>query len=82
MEPTLTLEPIKEDILAWLKKIHSESRGLELGTFQQSILPNSFKMQTAKWNDIAHGYISNIITIAHSFINTLLDAVSPAALLV
>ena len=67
LEPMLVAEPIRENILDWIKQIHAETRGLELGgTFQQSILPNSFKMQTAKWDDIAKGYIADTITIAHS----------------
>lgn len=77
MSMHVVTEPIKENILEWIKKIHRESRGLELGTFQQSILPNSLKLQTAKWEDIALGYIGDIISIAHSFTTTLLDAICP-----
>ncbi|KAF2736480.1 dynamin GTPase [Polyplosphaeria fusca] len=66
-----------EEIFLWLKKEYRESRGFELGTFDASLLSVTMKQQAAKWRDLALGYISDIISLVHSFILGVLDYVTP-----
>ena len=50
------------------------SRSFELGTFDASILPIIWKKQSANWDVLALGYISDIVSIVHGFIRDLLRA--------
>ena len=61
------VKPKSSDIMVWLTEIYKTSRGFELGTYDCSIVPIIWKQQTANWNDIALGYISDIICIVHRF---------------
>jgi len=69
--------PLKGKTFDWLRELHINSRGFELGTYQPSILSNSMKMQSIKWEAVAMGYISDIITMVHNFIVDLLEHVCP-----
>ena len=69
--------PLKGKIFEWLKELHHNSRGFELGTYQPSILSNSMKKQSLKWEALATGYLSDIITMVHRFIVDLLEHVCP-----
>lgn len=69
--------PEKDKILSWLGGLYQNSRGFELGTFQASILSNSMKKQAVKWETVAVGYVSDIITMVHKFISDLLEHVCP-----
>jgi len=62
---------------SWLLQTFKNSRGFELGTFDSSILAMTMKTQTAKWEPLALGYISDIISMTHSFITTLLERICP-----
>lgn len=64
-------------ILPWLKKMHFESRGFELGTFKASLLGSAMKKQSLKWSSLAFGYISDIITLVHRMVTDLLKEVTP-----
>ena len=55
------------------------SRGFELGTFDSSILATTMKVQTTKWAAIALGYISDIATIVHRFIDRVLQSICSEA---
>ena len=61
-------------IMLWLDQVYKGSRGFELGTFDASILPNIWKKQSANWNDLALGYVSDIVSHVHNFIVKLLSA--------
>ena len=62
-------------IILWLDRVYKSSRGFEMGTFDASILPNIWKKQSAKWDDLALGYVSDIVSHVHKFIVTLLSAI-------
>jgi len=66
--------PKTSGIKQWLKTVYEDSRGFELGTFDASILPIVWKKQSANWDALGLGYISDIITIVHSYIQDLLWA--------
>ena len=67
--------PKPSGIVAWLNKVYKSSRGFELGTFDASLLPILWKKQSAKWDGLALGYISDIVSLVHSFTTTLLSAI-------
>lgn len=70
--------PTPEDgIVELIRKQCGRSRGFELGTFDASIVPILWKQQSAKWDDYALGYISDIISLVHDFLLELLAAVCP-----
>jgi hypothetical protein len=69
--------PRNHDILAWLKSVYRRSRGFELGTFDSSMLTVTMKHQARKWQDLALGYISDVITLVHSFVAKLLQHIVP-----
>ena len=62
-------------IMQWLRKLYKQNRGLELGTFSPETLAVAWKKQSAKWDDIALGYISDVIVLVHSFVVDLLTEV-------
>ncbi|KAL6719642.1 hypothetical protein ACLMJK_001563 [Lecanora helva] len=64
-----------DDIKRWLKDVYTSSRGFELGTFDASILPIVWKKQCSKWEKLALGYVSDVITIVHEFTQHLLRTV-------
>ena len=68
---------IGEDILKWLDDVYKGSRGFELGVFDSSILATTMKTQSAKWEPIALGYIADIVSMVHVFIEDLLRLVCP-----
>jgi hypothetical protein len=55
--------------------MYESSRGFALGTFDSSILATTMKVQTTKWAAISLGYISNIATIVHRFIDRVLQSI-------
>ncbi|KAI0474724.1 dynamin GTPase [Xylaria cf. heliscus] len=64
--------PRHNHILSWLKCVYRQSRGFEIGTFDDKLLAVTMGMQAAKWHNLALGYISDIIAMVHSFISCLL----------
>lgn len=65
----------KAGIMLWLEKEYKSSRGFELGTFDASLLPNIWKKQSANWDDLALGYVSDIVSLVHGFTVTLMSAI-------
>ncbi|KAG9233414.1 dynamin GTPase [Amylocarpus encephaloides] len=65
------------DIMGWLQRAYNSSRGFEIGTINSALLALTWKEQSQKWNSIALGYISDVITIAHGFVTNLLRHVCP-----
>ena len=63
---------IGNDTIKWLTEVYKGSRGFELGTFDSSLLAMTMKAQSAKWEPIAMSYISDVVTMAHSFIVELI----------
>jgi hypothetical protein len=68
----------KSNIITWLKEEYRDSRGFELGTFDSSLLASIMKQQATNWHDLALGYISDIISLVHSFILGVLESISPS----
>ena len=66
--------PKPTGIMLWLNQVYKGSRGFELA-FDASILPNIWKKQSANWNDLALGYVSDIVSLVHNFIVKLLSAI-------
>jgi hypothetical protein len=67
----------KEDILPWIKQVYRSSRGFEMGTFNQHLLPGLMKKQSKKWGDLALGYISDAVALVHTFIVEVLRCLCP-----
>ncbi|KAI5196864.1 dynamin GTPase [Aureobasidium subglaciale] len=72
-------DKISTNIIEWLSGLYKSSRGFELGTFDKNLLGTTMKAQSAKWEPLAHGYILDIIHLAHVFITDLLKLVCPSA---
>jgi len=70
-------KPHEHKILAWLKSAYRQSRGFELGTFASSVLVVAMQQQARKWQDIAFGYINDVISLVHSFVLALLEYIVP-----
>lgn len=70
---------ISRDTMEWLTKVYWNSRGFELGTFDSSLIAITMKTQSARWEWLALGYISDVISMAHNFITHLLDLICPDA---
>jgi hypothetical protein len=69
--------PETQGILEWLTVVYRASRGFELGTFDPSLLAITMREQSKKWDGIALGYISDVVTIVHSFVTRLLQVICP-----
>ena len=67
--------PKPTGIMTWLEEVYRNSRGFELGTFDASILPIIWKKQSANWDDLALGYVSDIVALVHNFIIDLTTAI-------
>ena len=59
----------------WLRELHQDCRGFELGTFDPVILAAAMRKQAIKWEPISFGYVSDIAVITHAFITTALSCV-------
>ncbi|EFQ35511.1 dynamin family protein [Colletotrichum graminicola] len=70
-----SIELPKQGIMEWIAAVHRQSRGLDLGSFGQGILPSVFREQSAKWEKIAKQYLSKIILLVHHFILAALEIV-------
>ncbi|KAI4236629.1 MAG: hypothetical protein LQ349_002430 [Xanthoria aureola] len=62
-------------IMKWMEKVYNSSRGYEMGTFDVSLIPFMWKQQTLKWEDLALGYTSDIISTVHTYIRDLLKEI-------
>jgi hypothetical protein len=69
--------PDASRILAWLKEVYKTSRGFGLGMSDPSLLAITMRKQSANWTGLAFGYISDIVTITHTFICESLKIVCP-----
>ncbi|KAB2569166.1 Interferon-induced GTP-binding protein Mx2 [Lasiodiplodia theobromae] len=69
--------PKGSEILKWLSETFVESRGFELGNFSPALLGTTMKAQSTKWDDLAFGFISDIVYITDCFIIKLLSLVCP-----
>lgn len=72
-------DSVQNNIIEWLEDLYKGSRGFELGTFDKNLLSRTMKAQSAKWEPLAHGYILDIIHMAHAFVTDLLRRVCPTS---
>ncbi|THX71492.1 dynamin GTPase [Aureobasidium pullulans] len=72
-------DKIYGNIIDWLSELYKGSRGFELGTFDKNLLSRTMNAQSVKWEPLAHGYILDVIHMAHGFVATLLRHVCPTA---
>ena len=70
---------IGRNTLEWLEAVYKTSRGFELGTFDSSLLATTMKTQSLKWEGLALGYISDVVSMALTFIIDLLCLTCPDA---
>jgi len=61
------IEPSARGIESWLETIYQSSRGLELGTFDASLLTLVWRKQSANWNTLALGYIHDLVSVVHCY---------------
>jgi hypothetical protein len=71
-------EPQRGEILDWLRSIHRDSRGFEIGTVNPTLLATIMREQSRKWEHIALGYVADVIVLTHTFVNDLLHEVCPS----
>lgn len=71
-------EPQRGEILDWLRNIHRDSRGFEIGTVNPTLLATIMREQSCKWEHIALGYVTDVIALTHTFVNDLLHEVCPS----
>ena len=67
--------PKRSGMIPWLEEVYQDSRGFELGSFDASLLPVIWKKQSANWNNLALGYVSDIVTLVHTFVVALISAI-------
>ena len=67
--------PKPTGIIPWLENVYKNSRGFELGTFDASLLPVVWKKQSTNWDDLALGYVSDIVSLVHRFIYALISVI-------
>ncbi|KAL8650282.1 MAG: hypothetical protein Q9210_003915 [Variospora velana] len=63
------------DIMAWLEKVYRKAQGFEMGTFHSHLMPYMWKQQSSKWEPLALGYTSDIVSITHDYICDLLGEI-------
>ncbi|KAK2018162.1 dynamin family protein [Colletotrichum eremochloae] len=60
--------PRNDDIMKHLEQLYLASRGFELGTISNHLLPTAFKEQSKKWESVTLAHVSNVILVVHHFI--------------
>ena len=65
--------PQETNILSWLKSLYIGSRGFELGSFDPSLVAMIWRQQSVKWDNLAIGYICDIVTLVHGVIQRILS---------
>lgn len=77
VKPVAVQVPKSDNVMVWLGKVYNGSRGFEIGTYDTSLLAATMREQSAKWNNLAHGYINDITTMVHDFICVTLKHLCP-----
>ncbi|KAK2058861.1 dynamin family protein [Colletotrichum caudatum] len=67
-EPCKCAAPRNDDIMKHLEQLYLASRGFEMGTVNNHLLPTAFKEQSKKWESITLAHVSNVILVVHHFI--------------
>jgi hypothetical protein len=69
------ISPPSKDVMAWIKNIYSQTRGLDLGTFNPNLVAMAFAEQSHKWGCMTKLYMSRVIITIHRFIASALRSV-------
>lgn len=69
------VEPSAKGIETWLEKTYQDSRGLELGTFDASLLTIVWRKQSVNWETLALGYIHDLVAVVHYYTIDLLSVI-------
>ena len=72
---TVVPPPTRWGIKRWIETTYKSSRGFELGTFDAALIPIIWKAQAANWEALGLGYISDVVSIVHTFISKLLNCI-------
>ena len=67
--------PKPTGIIPWLEHVYRDARGFGMGTFDASLLSVIWRKQSIKWDDLALGYVSDIVSLVHEFIYALTSAI-------
>lgn len=65
----------EKGIMEWLEKVYKNSRGFEMGTFHSSLMQIMWKKQSSKWENLALGFTSDMVSITHTYICDLLKEI-------
>ncbi|SPJ79438.1 related to RBTMx2 protein [Fusarium torulosum] len=69
------ISPPSEDVMTWIKNIYSQTRGLDLGTFNPNLIAMAFSEQSRKWGSMTKLYMNRVIITLHRFITSALRSV-------
>ena len=70
-------KPQRGKTFDWLRRVYRDSRGYEIGTVNPTLLASLMKEQARNWQEIALGYVADVIVLTHTFIIDLLHEVCP-----
>ena len=76
-EKSTVLKANGRDRLEWLTKLYNENVGFGIPTVDSPLVAKVVKQQTEKWKLIAKNYISDVVTMAHTFVTEVLDRLTP-----
>lgn len=66
--------PKRTGIIPWLNDVYKSSQGFELGDFDPSLLRSMLRKQSANWDNLALGYVGDIVCLVHEFTVALISA--------
>ena len=61
--------------MQWIKELHLQSRGMDLGTPGPDMLPAAFGEQSRQWEQIVRVYMGKVVRLIHHFMAKALRAV-------
>ena len=71
--PITVRNPQETNIISWLESLYIGSRGFELGSFDPSLLTMIWRKQSANWDNLAIGYICDIVNLVHGAVRRILS---------
>jgi len=65
----------EDGIMEWIKTLHIQSRGMDLGTFSPDLLSSVFGEQSRPWDKMVRVYMGEVVRLIHHFMTKALHAV-------
>lgn len=65
----------RDGIMDWIKILHIQSRGMDLGTFSPDLLSRVFREQSRQWDKMVKVYMGEVVRLIHHFMTEALRAV-------